>query len=275
MAKKGNSRPSIPDIRMARPIVYHVKLAKKFITVQRSEMFDIFGVEINFPTPNNVSLFANIANKERQQAKNIHSSLIMRDVKDKRFIDIRDEDVKRLYNYLEHIQTSILTIYTAVESFANIAIPNEHVYTFKNSKGIVESYDKAAIERWLKTSEKIADLLPSILSSEPPKGQPFWSRFKELESIRNDIVHQKTEKQTHSRDINSSFLGKLLNPDIFDVVDSGFKLISFFCEKDIYHSFFPMGFSAAELKPIEIDDFEDQFTLYRTAEEKAQRKKGG
>ena len=96
--------------------------------------------------------------------------------------------------------------------------------------------------------------------------------------IRNDIVHQKTEiieaiknedgKPGFSRDINSRFIGRLLKPNIFDIIESGFDLIRFFCEKDIHHSFFPLGFSIAELKPIEIDDFGGQFTLYRRAEEK-------
>jgi len=270
--KKNKTRSTVvSDVRMARPIVYNVKSIKKFVTLQRSEMFDISGVEITFPTPNNVSIFANIANREKQQAKNIHSSLIMKDAKSKKDIEIKNEDIKRLYNYLEHIQTSIIAIYTALESFANIAIPNDYTHTFKNNKGIVESYDKTAIERWLKTSEKIADLLPSILNSSSPKELPSWSNFKELESIRNDIIHQKTEKTTPSRDINSRFIGKLLNPNIFEIVEAGFDLIKFFCEKDIYHSFFPMGFSQAELKPIEIEDF-GQFELIKSAEHKKSAK---
>ncbi len=266
--KKNNVRTTfVPDARMARPIVYSVKSIKKSITLQRSEMFEITGVEIKFPTPNNVSLFANIANREKQQAKNIHSSLIMKDIKIKKNINIENEDIKKLYNYLEHIQTSIIAIYTALESFANIAIPNDYTHTFKNNKGIIESYDKTAIERWLKTSEKIADLLPAILNSSSPKELQSWSNFKELENIRNEIIHQKTERANSSRDINSKFIGKLLNPNIFEIIEAGFSLIQFFCEKDIYHSFFPMGFSLAQLKPIEIEDFRD-FELIKKAEQK-------
>jgi len=278
VVSKGGGKTIVSDVRMARPIIYKVKSIKKNITLQRSEIFDIGGVEITFPTPSNVALFANIANREKQQAKNIYSSLISKSVRSNKDIDIKNEDVKRLYNYLEHIQTSIISIYTAIESFANIAIPNDYEYSFKNNKGITESYDKAAIERWLKTSEKIAKLLPTILATSSPKELPAWSLFKELENIRNDIVHQKSEKvevaddedgrPDFSRDINSRFIGRLLKPNIFEIVESGFDLIRFFCEKDIHHSFFPMGFSIAQLKPIEIDDFGDQFTLYRSAEEK-------
>lgn len=259
---------------MARPIIFHVKSINANVTLQRSEIFDINDVEIAFPTPNNVALFANIANREKQQAKNIYSSLIARDVKNKKDIEIKNEDIKRLYNYLEHIQTSIIAIYTAIESFANIAIPNDYTHTFKNNKGITESYDKTAIERWLKTSEKLTELLPKILNSSSPKELKNWSLFKELESIRNDIIHQKTEKAENSnklepsRDINSKFIGKLLKPNIFEVVDAGFDLIRFFCDKDISHSFFPLGFSLAQLKPVEIEEFGDQFTLYRSAEDK-------
>lgn len=265
---------------MARPIVFHVKSIKANVTLQRSEIFDIDDVEIAFPTPNNVALFANIANREKQQAKNIYSSLITKSIKSKKDIEIKNEDIKRLYNYLEHIQTSIIAIYTAIESFANIAIPNDYTHSFKNNKGITESYDKTAIERWLKTSEKLTELLPNILNSSSPKELPNWSLFKELENIRNEIIHQKTEKPLKSdksdklefsRDINSKFIGKLLKPNIFEIIESGFELIKFFCEKDISHSFFPLGFSFAQLKPIEIDDFGDQFSLYRSAEDKKEK----
>jgi len=274
MKNKDDRSTSIQDVRMARPIIFHVKSIKANVTLQRSEIFDINDVEIAFPTPNNVALFANIANREKQQAKNIYSSLIAKNIKNNKDIEIKNEDIKRLYNYLEHIQTSIIAIYTAIESFANIAIPNDYTHTFKNNKGITESYDKTAIERWLKTSEKITELLPKILNSSSPKELKNWSLFKELESIRNDIIHQKTEKNENSnklepsRDINSKFIGKLLKPNIFEVVDSGFDLIRFFCDKDIYHSFFPLGFSLAQLKPVEIEDFGDQFSLYRSAEDK-------
>lgn len=277
MKKKSPKSRLVSDVRMARPIIFSVKSIKKDVTLQRSEIFEISGVEITFPTPNNVSLFANIANREKQQAKNIYTSLITTDIKNKKDINIKNEDIKRLYNYLEHIQTSIIAIYTAIESFANIAIPHDYTHTFKNNKGIIESYDKTAIERWLKTSEKVTELLPAILNSDSPKSLSNWSLFKELESIRNDIIHQKTEKTDHNikiedfelnRDINSKFIGKLLKPNIFDVIDSGFDLIRFFCEKDITHSYFPLGFSLAQLKPIEIDDFGDQFRLYRSADEK-------
>ena len=276
--KKSHARSSlIPDGRMARPVVFRIKSIKKDVTLERSELFDLNGVEITFPTPNNVALFASIANKEKQQAKNIYSSLITKNIKIKKDITIKNEDIKRLYNYLEHIQTSIIAIYTAVESFANIAIPQDYIYTFKNNKGITESYDKTAIERWLKTSEKITELLPKILNSSSPKQLPTWSLFKELETIRNDIIHQKTEitqkKNTTggleiNRDINSKFIGKLLKPNIFEIIESGFDLIKFFCEKDIFHSFFPLGFSSAQMKPIEIQNFGDQFQLYRSAEDK-------
>ncbi|MBV2132551.1 hypothetical protein KRX52_06995 [Pseudomonas sp. MAP12] len=266
MKKEKGTHP-ISDMRLARPIIYIDKSTNKAITLQRSEVFTINDCEIIFPAPNNVSLFASIAKKERQQAKNIHSSLIAKNIKTKKAFDVKDKDITRLFNYFEHIQSSIIAIYTAIEAFANIAIPADFTHTFKNNKGITETWNKAAIERWYKTSDKISELLPKILGSESPKTMANWSKFKDLENIRNEIIHQKTKQSSGEKNIDSSFLGTLLSNEIFNTIDSGFELISFFCQKDTYHSFFPMGFSDAHLKPIEVDSFTDSFKLHRKAEE--------
>lgn len=253
--KKNSKSYTIPDIRMTRPVMIHNKTLKKTITIQRIETFSIGDCKISFPTPNNVSLFASIAKKEKQQAKNIFSSLITKDIKNKKELKISDKDTPRLFNYFEHIQSSVIAIYTALEAFANIAIPAEFTHTFKNSKGITETWDKKAIERWYKTSDKLCELLPKILESDSPKTMPNWSRFKELENIRNDIIHQKTVPNDQDKKIDSTFLKKLLTSEIFNIIDSGFELISFFCQKDTSHAFFPIGFSETLLKPLEVDDF--------------------
>ena len=63
------------------------------------------------------------------------------------FDDLAILNTKIIYNYIEEIQTAIVFGYTALEAFSNLSIPEKYVYTAKpNSKGIVEAFDKMAIE---------------------------------------------------------------------------------------------------------------------------------
>lgn len=126
---------------------------------------------------------------------------------------ISDKDLPRLYNYFESIQTAIISMYTAIESFANICIPHDYVYEKNNAKGIKESYSKELIERYIPTSEKIDKILPSILNCDSPKGSKLWQDFKSLESLRNDIIHPKTTKKNTETKEDSSFLCILLSDD--------------------------------------------------------------
>ncbi|SDG54372.1 MULTISPECIES: hypothetical protein [unclassified Duganella] len=257
---------NVLDVRCARPIIVVDKSIKKTITLQQQETVLVDGCEINFHAPNNVAIFASIAKKELQQAKSIYTSVLGKDLNKRKRIEISDQDLPRLYNYLECIQSSIIAIYTALESFANIAIPANYTYTSKNSKGVTETWDKAAIERWQKTSDKVAIFLPEILKCESPKGLSDWSKFKELEEIRNDIIHQKTVLKNGKDSADNIFLKKLMHKSIFDIIESGFSLIKFFCTKDVFHAFFPMGFGGVQIKPLEVENFSDQFELIREAD---------
>lgn len=127
------------DIRMARPIIVRDLATKSDITMQAIDEIKVDGCEISFLAPNTVSLFASIAKKELQQARSIYSSVISKQIKDKKRLDIAEKDISRLYNYLENIQSSIIAAYTAIESFANVAIPTEYTRSFKNGKGIQET----------------------------------------------------------------------------------------------------------------------------------------
>lgn len=258
---------NVLDVRCARPIMVVDKSIETTIILQQQEAVFVDGCEINFHSPNNVAIFASIAKKELQQAKSIYTSVLGKDLNKKRRIEISDQDLPRLYNYLECMQSSIIAIYTALESFANIAIPKAYTYTSKNSKGVTETWDKAAIERWQKTSDKVAIFLPEILKCESPKSLSDWSRFKELEEIRNDIIHQKTVLKNGKDSADNIFLKKLMHKSIFDIIESGFSLIRFFCAKDEFHAFFPMGFGGVQIKPLEMEKFSDQFELIRGADE--------
>lgn len=246
----------VGDIRMLRPIVFHDKKSQRAVVIQPAEFFKVESCKLTFSTPNNVSIFVSISHRERMAARKIYDSLIAKPLSEKRRnLEIRGRNLKRLYNYLEHIQSSIIAIYTALESFANVAIPNAYKLEKKNQKGVTEIWTKEAIERWYKTSDKLADILPEVLKIDSPKKLKVWATFRELEDIRNDIIHQKTMLRK-PQDVDSSFLGRLLQPTIFSIIGAGFSLIGYFCSKDTAHAFFPLGFGPALVKAEEVDDLE-------------------
>lgn len=55
-----------------------------------------------------------------------------------------------MYNFIETVQVAIVFGYTALETFANLSIPQNLEYKANiNSKGIIKIYNKNAIERWV------------------------------------------------------------------------------------------------------------------------------
>lgn len=252
---KKNKSLSVLDIRMQRPVIARIEKEKTDITLQMSDFAIISGAAVHFYTPNNVSIFLSSAKKELAKSNSIYKSLFgkINKSKNKRF-KLSDKDLPRLYNYFESIQVAIVSMYTAIESFANICIPNDFIYEKKNQKGIKESYDKELIERYIPTSEKIDKILPIILECESPKGGKLWQDFKSLELLRNDIIHPKTNKRNKEIKEDSSFLCKLLADGFISQVSSGFSMISYFCEKNISHSLFPMGFGEMKIEPIDWDE---------------------
>ncbi|HBQ0382046.1 TPA: hypothetical protein L7I84_002550 [Klebsiella variicola] len=253
MSKKEEIK--IIDIRMQRPIIARMEKENINLTLQMSDRATLANATVSFFTPNNVSIFLSSAKKELSKSNSIYKSLFgkISKLKHKKF-KISDKDLPRLYNYFESIQTAIVSMYTAIESFANICIPQDYVYEKNNAKGIKETYTKELIERYIPTSEKIDKILPLILNCDSPKGTKLWQDFKTLESLRNDIIHPKTTKKSTEIKEDSSFLCILLSDDFIKKVSSGFELVSYFCNKDTTHSLFPMGFGKIELKPVPINE---------------------
>lgn len=251
----------IKDNRLFRPMVFVEKNGKngnRRMTIQKSTTLTLDNGHIAFASPNPISLFMNICVKEHNKARIIFKDLVIPNIKPGKTYVVTDNDLPRLFDYFEHIQTSIITMYSAIEAFANIAIPNDFEIEKINSKGVKEIWTKETIERWLATSEKIGDIVPKILKVDSPKVSTFWEGFKQLELIRNEIIHQKQSRKD-PEDIDSKFLAILLSEKIYDYIKSGLDLITYFCEKDISHSLFPLLFESI-IKPIEIEDWDNFFT---------------
>lgn len=254
----------ISDIRVMRPVMVREKSSNTVITLQQIETVSINGCDFSFHAPNNVSIFVSIAKRELNISRRIYQETVVEKTTKKKDFSLEEKDLSKLYTYFEHVQTCVVCVYTAIEALANVAIPNGYEYKSKSPKGVVELWDKEAIERWFKTSDKYTKLLPDILKIESPASKGFWSNFKKLEDIRNEIIHQKTSV-SKSTDVDSKYLHVLLDEKIFQLIDSAFELISYICNSDQGHVFFPLGFGPAQIKIEEVSDFSESFELVKRA----------
>lgn len=187
---------------------------------------------MSFYAPNNVGILLTIANKALDEAQRIYNEEIdpdkinHTDIVNKGKENELKEKTVIVYEFIEAIQTSIVFGYTAIEAFTNLSINDDYKYENSiDSKGIIEIYDKKAIERWLSLDVKISNILADIYKCRTIKNEKIWSKFKLFEGCRNEIIHQK------SIDINN-FYEKYFNKEIFELCSVPEKIIKYFFEKD-------------------------------------------
>ena len=83
--------------------------------------------------------------------------------------------------------------FSAIESFCNDSIPNDHEYWHnKNSSIVVEKSDKKDLERRFSTGEKLSLILPRIYGVDSPKGHQSWHSFVKLKRVRDALIHTKS-----------------------------------------------------------------------------------
>ena len=169
------------------------------------------------------------------------------------------EELKELFDYFEHIQTSIIFSYTAVEAFSNAAIPNNFVIEEVNNKGVKETWNKRNIERWYSTSEKLTKILPNTLAIESPVKSSFWKDFKKLEELRNDIIHLKTTNKNY--ELKNDFIQKFFQKNIFRLVEAGLKVIKFYGNNNKARFFIPIELGNKRIDIIQFDEFKKYFTI--------------
>lgn len=243
------------DIRDQRQIRVYSKSDKKTYSLMKGAQAEFKGIEIFYNEPNNISIALSIMRKSYKKALDIYKTLQPKNVSGK--FELSDELRPLLYDYFEEIITSITFAYIAVEALSNAAIPDNYKHRIVNEKGVKEIWPKESIERWMSTTEKVSEILPKILKSKNIKEQPFWCKFKELETIRNEIVHQKTiEKGTK---LDSQIFTKLLNPEVFYKIKSSLSVLQFFYDLDNSHPYFPLGLGIAKFQINEIESMEKHF----------------
>ena len=215
------------DHRLNKPVC-HQKYENGRLTgsmlIQDIDEVSIKGKMIQYFSPNNIGLLLSISLLHVKNSEKIFIDTIKN-------IDFQENRNKKealnsvssiICNYIEEIQIAIVFGYTALETFANLSIPEDYEYKKKNeTKGIHELYEKGSIERWLSLKEKIQYILTDIYKTDKTDRQKWWGHFSNLEQLRNDIIHQKTVK-------NTEFYKDYFKEKIFEICKCPKEVIRFF-----------------------------------------------
>lgn len=243
----GKQQVPVPDMRANKPLGVHDQQANQTGFFQKLIHTKIGQLQIGIAAPNEISLSLSISNKSLKNATALRN--LIKEIGTTSEHHLFDENVNIAYDFLEEIQKAIVFAYKAVESFCNASIPDNYIHENRNSRGVVELYGKEQIERWINTSEKVSSILPKILQVSSPIPEHFWSNFKNLERLRNEIIHSKSST-------SSEILSELFSDKVDEYLRSCFLLLEFFMKKDPCNQIFPLGFGTSQIKVISIPDSE-------------------
>lgn len=244
------------DKRLRKPKVYRVKDQKSDITTQQIETYPVGTTQVKFYSPNIIALFLNKSQKELDEAIIIYDSLIKPIANKKEVVQFNQQRTVLIFDYLEHIQTSIITLYSGIESLVNVLIPKDYVFEEITNKGVKEVWNKSAIERWKPTSEKLTKILPEALRILSPNTFEYWSEFKEFEYLRNSIIHVKDEILNHLEN-DKKIIGLLLNKEVFNKIQAAKKLIEDLSKLLPGNHEYPIMYDVEDLIVIEVDSWND------------------
>jgi hypothetical protein len=235
MAKK-KTEPTDP--REMRPVCAWCEASGQEVLLQTIDEARIRKRTIRYAAPNNIALSLSIALAANAKARQFYDGVLSKLASCPKSAHachyIKHSDI---YDYFQQLQISVIFAFTAVESFANIAVPDEFQYERINNKGIREVLSKENIERWCSTTEKVGTILPLVFGMEGPKESSYWADFKRLEELRNDIVHPKTSGK--KMEIPTDYLKRFFEVKVFRVVDSARLVINHYCADRPPLAYFP------------------------------------
>lgn len=218
---------------------------------------------VDYIAPNNVGILLSVSNKSIVLAKKLFDNHIgTNNFESQEGSDVKNRIVTRsrlIYDYIEYIQTCIVFGYTALEAFTNLSIPDDYEYkSDPNNKGVIEIYNKEAIERWSPLRVKISDILVNIYKTKNIKGLKLWSNFLLFEELRHEIIHQKTINHT-------KLYKKYFKSNLFEVCTIPEDVIRFFFnnreDKDKTNPLWPWMINGNNEFPISYDYKSENFKI--------------
>lgn len=230
------------DIRVNKPnVFFHQDNFNKKLVLPNNWVLESDNLETMLDTPNDVALYSSVSLKHLILAMEFHQAeLIPRKKSGFGSKAITKPKLSEYYDYFETIITSVIFAYTAVEAFANICIPFNFTYDCLDKEKNTVKLNKSQIELKLSLDIKLKEILPEIIGCKSPNKETWWTNFKELEDLRNEIIHSKESKSENR-------YSKLLSAKIEAKILSHRQLIEYF------------GKAISQSKPELLDKFPNGF----------------
>jgi hypothetical protein len=246
-----------PDVRCNKPSAFYFKDYDQTAFFQKLISTEVGGKQLGFAMPNEIALSLSVALKANRAADALRETIKI-PAEDEYLFEL--DDIVVVYDFLEEVQKAIVFAYKAVEAFCNSSIPDDFIYRKENNKGIVEEYAKKEIERWIQTSEKLSSILPDCLGVDKPTSEGFWSDFKNLERLRNEIIHSKPINR-------SEVTAELFSDRVNAYIKSAKELLEHFTSEDQYNPVFPLGFGVSKVRTISLKSADEVFEKVGAASE--------
>jgi hypothetical protein len=179
---------------------------------------------VGFGLPSGPALFLHLAHQAFEELQKIDPSALF----DSHQQGLWPDDQKPLFDFFEDSIAHIVFAFTAIEAFANEALPDgvTHLRIGKDKK--TETLKKADIERRLSLDEKLVNVLPTALSVASPKKLSVWQHYVDLRKTRDRLIHLKSIDRTASGPEEQTIWGKLLRAHDRPWCDYAHELIGHF-----------------------------------------------
>jgi hypothetical protein len=141
---------------------------------------------------------------------------------------IRPKDDNIFFNLLEQRIIAIVFAYTALESFANESIPDDHIFRKKRGDGkFTEEYTKEQTEV-LSLDTKLDYVLPPIFNVKSPKGTHIWTSYNLIKKLRDRIIHLKSKDRMSTGPNDATIWRELLNKSNPNVALEAKEIVGYF-----------------------------------------------
>jgi len=193
--------------------------------------------------PNDMALYASIANKALDRAVAKYKEIHKKDVTD---LILSEETSSEFCDYFEEIILAIIMSYTTIECMANSCLPFFYKYTIVKDD-IRTTYTKEEIERKFHLKDKLKKILPDAISVKSPIEQKWWQNLVDLQYIRDELIHSKDAKAEERYSL-------LIDERIWDVASCHNVIISHYAQelckmKSPIINDFPVGVDCDEIIP--------------------------
>ncbi|WP_313515613.1 hypothetical protein [Sphingobacterium sp.] len=219
---------------------------------------------IHYWPPNLSGIYLKVVNDSFKKASKIHKEFIKPMESKKESFNLSPENTILLYDYIESMQITIIMICTAIESIVNSIIPSNYIYKEKY-RGEEKEHNYYSIQRYISHIEKLEKVLPNACNISVSQHK-FWSKYKKLIILRNDLIHLKSKETSTIYDqrdyfnkLDESIIDRLVNDSSLSYVKSGFEIIKSIQSQLINSTDFPIIYDVENLNVEKVDDIRNYF----------------